>query len=156
MMTDEDIFNAVNIFPARWIILTGGEPSLHIDAAFISRLKEATGKLVAIETNGTRPLPEGIDWITLSPKTDMGAEISYPSTVVIDYADEIKVVDINQPLDQYFSLCCRKEGTAMYLQPCFVNDHETRESNLQRTIRRVLEDPRWSLSVQLHRFLGIQ
>ena len=68
-MTEDEIFREVNRYPANWVILTGGEPSLFIDTDFISKLKAATGKKIAIETNGTRPLPEGIDWITVSPKT---------------------------------------------------------------------------------------
>lgn len=60
MMTDEEIVEKVSSFPARMVILTGGEPSLWIDKSLISRLREA-GKQVCIETNGTRPLPDGID-----------------------------------------------------------------------------------------------
>ena len=56
MMTDEEIVEKVSSFPARMVILTGGEPSLWIDKALISRLREA-GKQICIETNGTRPLP---------------------------------------------------------------------------------------------------
>ena len=56
MMTDEEIVEKVSSFPARIVILTGGEPSLWIDKALISRLREA-GKQICIETNGTRPLP---------------------------------------------------------------------------------------------------
>ena len=67
MMTDEEIVEKVSSFPARIVILTGGEPSLWIDKALISRLREA-GKQICIETNGTRPLPDGIDWVTCSPK----------------------------------------------------------------------------------------
>ena len=67
MMTDEEIVEKVSSFPARMVILTGGEPSLWIDKALISRLREA-GKQICIETNGTRPLPDGIDWVTCSPK----------------------------------------------------------------------------------------
>ena len=59
MMTDEEIVEKVSSFPARMVILTGGEPSLWIDKALISRLREA-GKQICIETNGTRPLPDGI------------------------------------------------------------------------------------------------
>ena len=62
MMTDEEIVEKVSSFPARMVILTGGEPSLWIDKALISRLREA-GKQICIETNGTRPLPDGIDWL---------------------------------------------------------------------------------------------
>lgn len=151
-MEDEAIIRAVNLYKADWIVLTGGEPSLWIDADFIHLLKRATGKKIAIETNGTRNLPSGIDWVTLSPKTGIcGAE----AEVMLDDADEIKVVDVGQDLEPYFDMECRSGDTLMYLQPCFVADEEQYERNKFSTMRRVLEDPRWTLSVQLHRFLGI-
>lgn len=160
-MSDDDIIHAVNLYTASWIVLTGGEPALHIDTDFIKMLKKATGKRVAIETNGTLPLPEGIDWITVSPKIGIcddlkgGSEEITKGEVVIPYANEIKVVDVGQELEGYFDMDCKGEDTLMYLQPCYVQDKKQRESNRLRTLSRVLADPRWTLSVQLHRFLGI-
>ena len=156
-MNDDDIIRAVNLYTASWIVLTGGEPALHIDSDFVRMLKRATGKKVAIETNGTVELPEEIDWITVSPKEricngDAGEEAG---KVEITHADEIKVVDVGQDLAPYFEMPCRGEKTLMYLQPCYVADKKERESNRLRTLSRVLADPRWTLSVQLHRFLGI-
>lgn len=153
-MSDDDIFHAVNLYSASWIVLTGGEPALHIDADFIKMLKKATGKKVAIETNGTVALPEGIDWITLSPKNGISGE-EEGAVPVIPYANEIKVVDLGQPLEPYFNMPCKGEDTLMYLQPCYVEDKKERESNRLHTLSRVLADPRWTLSVQLHRFLNI-
>lgn len=153
-MTDTDIVHAVNLYKADWVVLTGGEPSLWIDADFIRLLHQATGKKIAIETNGTNPLPDGIDWVTVSPKTGIADLIGDPE-IKINVADEIKVVDVGQDLEGYFSLPCRGRKTLMYLQPCYVADSKTRESNTLRTVRRVLQDPRWTLSLQIHRYLGI-
>ncbi|MDE6342764.1 MAG: 7-carboxy-7-deazaguanine synthase QueE [Muribaculaceae bacterium] len=153
-MTDNDIIHAVNLYKADWVVLTGGEPALRIDRDFIRLLHQATGKKIAIETNGTVPLPEGIDWITVSPKIGIDDMKGNPE-VRVERADEIKVVDIGQPLEAYFDLPCRKENTLMYLQPCYVKDKEQRRSNTMRTVRRVLADPRWTLSLQTHRYLGI-
>lgn len=152
-MTDDAIIRAVKLYSADWIVITGGEPSLAIDAEFIHLLKRATGKKIAIETNGTRPLPPGIDWVTVSPKQGMsgGADAS----IAVAHADEIKVVDTGQDLEQYFSLPCRSEKTLMYLQPCYVDDASEFAANRLRTVGRVLADPRWTLSVQLHRYLNI-
>lgn len=152
-MTDDAIIRAVKLYSADWIVITGGEPSLAIDAEFIHLLKRATGKKIAIETNGTRPLPPGIDWVTVSPKQDMsgGADAS----LAVAHADEIKVVDTGQDLEQYFSLPCRSEKTLMYLQPCYVDDAAEFAANRLRTVGRVLADPRWTLSAQLHRYLNI-
>ncbi len=153
MMSDDEIFAEVKRHPADWVILTGGEPSLWIDEKFITELRRATGKKIAIETNGTHPLPPGIDWVTVSPK--IGFEGAPDAEVVINHADEIKVVDVSQDLEQYFTLPCRAKNTLMYLQPCFVDDPKEFDRNKKRTIERVLSDPRWTLSVQLHRYLAI-
>lgn len=154
VMSDTDIIRAVNLYKADWVVLTGGEPTLWIDNDFIRLLKQATGKKVAIETNGTHEVPEGIDWVTVSPKTGIDGMNGNPE-IKVSRADEIKVVDVGQPLDGFFNLPCRKENTLMYLQPCYVEDEKTREANMLRTVRRVLEDPRWTLSLQTHRFIGI-
>lgn len=154
MMSDESIAGAVNAYPAEWIVLTGGEPSLWIDAAFISLLKERTGKRIAIETNGSRPLPPGIDWVTVSPKTGVEGVGDY--AIEAGCADELKVVYTGQPLEPYFSLPCVGAATVFCLQPCFVEDAQERESNIEATVRAVMRNPRWRLSLQTHRFLGIR
>ena len=153
-MTDTDIVHAVNLYKADWVVLTGGEPSLWIDTDFIKLLRQATGKKVAIETNGTNPLPDGIDWVTVSPKTGIPEMIGNPD-IRVNRADEIKVIDVGQNLDGYFDLPCRMRDTLMYLQPCYVADVKKRELNTMRTVRRVMQDPRWTLSLQIHRYLGI-
>ncbi len=152
-MSDDDIIRTVNLYSASWVVLTGGEPASHIDAEFIRVLRRATGKKIAIETNGTFPIPDEIDWVTVSPKSGLDGVENLPLRV--QRADEIKVVDLGQDLDQYFDLPFRDQKTLMYLQPCYVPDETMRTANRLRTVRRVLADPRWTLSVQLHRFLGI-
>lgn len=154
-MSDDDIIRAVNLYTASWIVLTGGEPAMHIDADFIRMLKRATGKKVAIETNGTVEIPEEIDWVTVSPKEGISGASEGDRTVLKGRADELKVIDLGQPLDAYFDMECLKSETLMYLQPCYVEDPSQRESNRLRTLNRVLADPRWTLSVQLHRYLNI-
>ena len=153
LMSDNDIIRAVNLYSADWIVLTGGEPSLHIDDDFIRLLKKTTDKKIAIETNGTNKVSPLIDWVTVSPKN--GVPGVAPHSLDVERADEIKVVDIGQDLEPYFSLHFRKENTLMYLQPCYDKDPKTFEANRLRTLRRVHADPRWTLSVQVHRYLGI-
>lgn len=153
-MADEEIAAAVASYPGEWIILTGGEPTLFIDNEFVEMLKRHTGKKVAIETNGSRPVAESIDWVTVSPKS--GFEGAGEYEVKAGRADELKVVDIGQPLEPYFRLPCVDSHTRMFLQPCHVADEAECVANRERTIRRVLSDPRWQLSLQTHRFLGIR
>ena len=95
LMSDEEILAEVRKYPARTVILTGGEPSLWIDEAFIALLHRA-GKYICIETNGTRPLPEGIDWVTCSPKQG--------GVLKLARMDEVKVVFLGQDVSPYLQL----------------------------------------------------
>lgn len=152
-MSDADIVTYINSYPAEWIVLTGGEPSLYIDSDFIHTLHVATGKKIAIETNGTNQVPDEIDWITLSPKNGLAPDA--PQIPCVQRADEIKVVDTGQDLEPYFSLPQCRSNTLMYLQPCWVADKQGCLENTKRTVERVKADPRWRLSMQTHRYLDI-
>ena len=151
MMSLPEIVEQVMRYPkAPFIVLTGGEPSLWIGEDFVKGLKTMTGKRIAIETNGTRPLPHGIDWVTLSPKTGIGNSGDVP--VVLTRCDELKVVYLGQDLSQYDDI----EATHRYLQPCWTNDPEKRKHNLTETVQAVLNHPEWRLSLQTHRILNIR
>jgi len=151
MMSLPEIVEQVMQFPkAPLIVLTGGEPSLWIDDDFVMGLKQMTGKRIAIETNGTHPLPHGIDWVTLSPKTGIGDSGEVP--VVLTHCDELKVVYLGQDLSQYD----RIETTHRYLQPCWVSDEQQCCLNMQATVQAVLDHPEWRLSLQTHRILDIK
>ena len=151
MMSLPEIVEQVMQFSkAPLIVLTGGEPSLWIDDDFVMGLKQMTGKRIAIETNGTHPLPHGIDWVTLSPKTGIGDSGEVP--VVLTHCDELKVVYLGQDLSQYD----RIETTHRYLQPCWVSDEQQCCHNMQATVQAVLDHPEWRLSLQTHRILDIK
>ena len=104
MMTDEAIIAEVAKYPAPLVVLTGGEPSLWIDQDFINHLR-TLGKKIAIETNGTHLLPEGIDVITFSTKK--GGQVLLPRI------DELKVVYTRQDMSVYETM-----PGARFLQPC--------------------------------------
>ena len=150
LMTDDEIFAAVSRYAeARLIVLTGGEPSLFIDEEFV-KLMKLTGKQVAIETNGTKELPPNIDWVTLSPK--MGFEGGSAHEVVLSECDELKVVYVGQPIEPYF----KYKAKQYFLQPCYSDDEQVRRANIEATIKAVLGDSRWRLSMQMHRVAGIR
>ncbi|MGM9862215.1 MAG: 7-carboxy-7-deazaguanine synthase QueE, partial [Muribaculaceae bacterium] len=144
-MSDEEIVAEVGRYPqARIVVLTGGEPSLHIDAALVAKLKQATGKIITIETNGTRVLPEGIDWVTLSPKT--GFEGGDLQPVVLEECDELKVVYQGQDVEQIAALL---PAPRLFLQPCS-------GINVRETVDYCLAHPRWRLSLQSHKYIDIK
>lgn len=149
LMTAQQIVDEAMHYPAPLIVLTGGEPSLFIDDQLIAALK-TTGKRIAIETNGTHPLPQGIDWVTLSPKTDFEGGNEAPC--ILDRCDELKVVYLGQDLARYDDF----HATHRFLQPCYVDDEAQRHRNLQACVQAVLDNPQWRLSLQIHRTLGIR
>lgn len=150
-MTAEEILSAIRKFPAPLVVLTGGEPSLYVDSSLVDIL-HSDNRFVAIETNGTNPVPENIDWITFSPKMGMTENADL---LKLSYADEIKVVNIGQNLTQYLNLSQRKDSTLFYLQPCYVEDSKRRQEIIEDTVNKVKDYPIWHLSPQLHRFLNI-
>lgn len=150
MMSLPEIIDRVSLHPlASLIVLTGGEPSLHVDDDLIKALR-MTGKTITIETNGTVPIHHGIDWVTLSPKTAFEGGDLKPC--VITQCDELKVVYTGQDLTQYNNIKAKHR----FLQPCFVTDHEQQQANVQDCINAVLTHPNWRLSLQTHRILCIR
>ena len=150
MMSLQEIVNEINKYPiAPLVVLTGGEPSLFIDEDFVAELKLKTGKTIAIETNGTRPLPSNLDWVTLSPKTAFeGGDIE---PCVLRSCDELKVVYLGQDLTQYETI----KAQHRFLQPCFSDDESRRQTNMKACLKAVQEYPGWCLSLQIHRILGL-
>ena len=151
MFSLQEIVDEVNRFPdAPLLVLTGGEPSLFIDEAFVAELKQKTHKQIAIETNGTNRLPKNLDWVTLSPKS--GFEGGDMAPCVLTHCDELKVVYLGQELSQYDGI----ETRHRFLQPCFVEDLEQRKVNMQACVEAVKSHPDWRLSLQIHRVLNIR
>ena len=140
------ISSGVEKSPIRRICLTGGEPGLQVDGALVEALHVA-GFTIHIETNGTRPLPPGINWITLSPKSDFVPDAS----VVLQRADELKLVftGTNNP-DPWLAFPAEHH----FLQPCF--DAAEGTSNTAGTVAYILSHPSWRLSLQTHRLLGLR
>ena len=150
MMSLPEIVDEVMKFPdASLIVLTGGEPSLCVDEPLLKAL-HLTGKKIAIETNGTRPLPQGIDWVTLSPKFGFLGGDAMPC--VVAHRDELKVVYTGQDLSQYDFI----NANHRFLQPCYVDDERQRQLNTEMCVNTVLHNPQWRLSLQTHRWLGIR
>ena len=150
-MSPQEIIAKINTYPiAPMVVLTGGEPSLFIDEAFVNELKQQTGKYIAIETNGTRLLPANLDWVTLSPK--MGFDGGDVEPCVLNTCDELKVVYLGQDLKQYDGIHAHHR----FLQPCFSEDETQRLSNLQSCVDAVLHNPGWRLSLQIHRMIGVR
>ena len=125
----------------RLVVCTGGEPLLQLDPPLIDAL-HARGFEIAVETNGTVAAPPGIDWICVSPKAD--------APVVQTFGQELKLV-FPQPLadpGRFEAL----DFERFYLQPM---DGPDRDANTQAAVAYCLSHPRWRLSVQTHKYIGV-
>lgn len=125
----------------KFVVCTGGEPLLQLDSPLIDAL-HARGFEIAVETNGTCPAPQGLDWICVSPKA--GAELRQLT------GNELKLVfpQSGAEPEKFESLAFRN----FFLQPM---DGPDRERNTQLALRYCMEHPRWRLSLQTHKLLGI-
>jgi 7-carboxy-7-deazaguanine synthase len=126
----------------RFVVCTGGEPLLQLDAAAIDSL-HARGFAVAVETNGTQLAPRGLDWICVSPKAD--------APLVLTAGDELKLVFPQRGAEppKFEQL----DFGHFFLQPM---DGPEVARNTAQALEYCLRNPRWRLSVQTHKALGIR
>jgi len=125
-----------------FVVCTGGEPLLQLDEPLLDALHR-TGFEIAVETNGTQAIPPGVDWVCVSPKAD--------ATLVVHRGDELKLVFPQSGIEpsQFESL----EFTHFYLQPM---DGPELQANTAAALSYCLTHPRWRLSLQTHKLLGLR
>ena len=160
-MTEEEIAERVSQYPARHIVITGGEPTMQLNAR-LTRLLHEKGFYIQIETNGALPLKDGteVDWITCSPK---GNEIK------IQRIDELKLLFIKEYLEKYKEV----KASQRCLQPldngngndngngfraCSPEHRLERKNvndNWNEVISYIKEHPQWRLSLQTHKLINI-
>lgn len=145
-MTLEEIHIKIKEYGCKWIIWTGGEPTLQLTDEVVSFFKNK-GYFQAIETNGTRKVPKGIDYITCSPKQHFervrklipfAHELRFP----IKKDDALPDTSILPDSDNYL------------LSPIF-DGNELNKENLEYCVMLIKENPKWSLSIQLHKLINI-
>jgi 7-carboxy-7-deazaguanine synthase len=145
--SSDELANAIdNLWPdsyaaSKYVVFTGGEPLLQLDTALIDSMHRV-GFEIAIETNGTLPVPTGVDWICVSPK--MGSEL------IVRKGNEIKVVipQAEQNLRAYEAL----DFENFFVQPM---DGPDKLRNTQLAIETCKSNPKWKLSIQTHKLLHI-
>jgi organic radical activating enzyme len=154
-MSDEEILAEVEALvpsyqtPLPWggagggllVVLTGGEPTLQVDEAFVDLLHQH-GYEVAMESNGTRFAPRNLDWLTVSPKQSPIRQ--HCNEVKVVFVDAVQVPDIDLEADYY------------YLQPCDVGDVERNKAITQACVEYIKQHPRWRLSLQTHKLIDIE
>ena len=125
----------------RFVVCTGGEPLLQMDAALIDALHQQNF-WIAIETNGTIAVPDGIDWVCVSPKSG--------SSLKVTHGNELKVVDPQEVDPSFYE---RLDFEHFFVQP---KDGEDVGDCLRAAIQYCAENPKWRLSLQTHKMIGIR
>jgi len=127
-----------------YVVFTGGEPLLQLDAVLIDAV-HSQGFEIAVETNGTLPVPHGVDWICVSPK--------FGSELVQKQGNELKVVvpQLGQNLDALSQLAFEH----YFVQAMDDANPDRKATNLQIAIQTCLKNPKWRLSVQTHKVIGM-
>jgi len=126
---------------SKYVVCTGGEPLLQLDEILIQELHHYKFE-IAIETNGTLPVPTGVDWVCMSPKAN--------TEIVVQNGQEIKIVYPQKGIDpREFE---HYDFDHFYIQPM---DSESQEDNIVQSIIYCKENPKWRVSLQTHKILGI-
>ena len=149
-MTVAEVLTEVQKYTAKMIIWTGGEPTLQLTSEILA---EFASYYQAIETNGTNPVPAGIDYISCSPKVE--PEILNKNFKSVD--------EFRFPIaegDEIPSIEELPHATNYFLSPIFVGEVKKRldvnRKNLDYCLSLIQQNPRWRLSVQLHKLLNVQ
>ena len=147
--TEEAIVAETVKYPARRVVVTGGEPALQLTESLVEAL-HAAGKLVAVETNGTHTLPQRVDWVTLSPKD---AFLGPQAKPVLTKADELKVVydGVHEPME-YTDIAAKYR----FLQPMDCGDPVRNARITAATVAYIATHPQWRLSLQIHKMINIK
>lgn len=145
-MSAPDLLEYIQKWPCRWIVWTGGEPTLQLRQETVNFFKQH-GYKQAIETNGNHLVPQGLDWVVCSPKVaEHVLEKNFPNGVdelrYVRHAGQLAVPEPKIPSKTYF------------LSPRFDGDKPNPES-IKHCIKLCLENPRWRLSCQSHKLLVI-
>jgi organic radical activating enzyme len=156
-LTPEQVLERIVPYPCRFVVLTGGEPTLQaLGFRALVGLLHARGYYVTMETNGSSEDTLGVDWVTVSPK------LSQNGKWVLKRAQELKLVYESQDLGFYER---GSEFQHYFLQPKEIRtakwgggerDVPRTRAEWEKTAKAVLENPRWKLSIQLHKELGVR
>lgn len=145
-MSNAELLAFIGKWPGRWIVWTGGEPTLQLTAETVAEFSRA-GYQQAIETNGNHPVPAGLAWVACSPKVaEHVVKRNFP-----DGVDELRYVrHSGQPGIPEPSIPAKRK----FLSPMF-RGNQPDPANLQHCINLCLENPTWSLSLQSHKLTKI-
>ena len=142
-----EIMEAIQPYPCRWIIWTGGEPTLQLTDEILSFFRQE-GYLQAIESNGSCKLSGLLDYTVISPKGNPAS-----AKKINPEADEIRLpIQQGDPIPEIETL---PDAEYYFLSPVFSTDEKTTQANIAYCVEYILQHPEWRLSLQIHKLIGI-
>jgi len=153
-MTEKEIADEIAKYPAELVVITGGEPALQLTESLVEKI-HALEKSVAVETNGTKPLPDNVDWVTLSPKEPF---VGASGAITLKRADEVKIVcnGDDAELEKLIGIANSIDCWHMYIQPCDTGDAAKNQKVAEYCVDYVKKHPKWKLSLQTQKILKIR
>lgn len=150
--TEQQIIDFASQEPCRFAVITGGEPMMNKDTPRVIKILKDLGFEIACETNGTFPIYDGIDFVTVSPKRDAGYSV-HPS--VIEKINELKIV-VDHGFD--FKVCTDFEfiGLSSTCRKTLSPEYGFFKLNVDQITRFIQENPKWRISLQTHKWLGVR
>lgn len=143
------ILSHINQYPAKWIIWTGGEPTLQLTDEVLSFFQQE-GFLQAIESNGTHPLSSLLNYRTISPKGENAASIKQINP---------QVEEVRLPVrkgDRLPDMASLPQSQFYFLSPIFEEEKKKTNENIQYCVDYIKQHPLWRLSLQIHKLIGIE
>lgn len=147
-LTEDEIMSEIAKYPAVLVVITGGEPALQLTEDLIKKI-HILGKYVAVETNGTRQLPVGIDWVTISPKSIFVGDSGMP---VLKSAHEVKVVYDGYTDPTTFGI----DAAFYFIQPCDTGNEQKNKEIISQCVEFIKKSPKWKLSLQTQKILNVR
>lgn len=143
----DDIVAEASQYPGRIVVITGGEPLMH-DCSYLTEAFHQAGFQIHIETSGAHPLSGNWDWITFSPK-----KFKFPVKDFAEHSHELKVVIFNKSDFKWAELYAEQvgENCRLYLQP----EWDKEDKNLPLIIEYVKANPKWQISLQVHKYMNV-
>lgn len=148
--SSESLSRFCDLEPARFAVITGGEPMMNKQTPMLVEMLKKKGFTIACETNGTFPIVDGIDFVTVSPKEEANFIVSHS---VLKKANDLKlIVDdaFSFETARHFELAA-EQHTNLFLSP----EHGTMEKSVERILQFQKERPRWRLNLQTHKIIKV-
>lgn len=147
--TEEGLVELVEKEGIKSVLFTGGEPTLQLTEKLVKRFKDL-GYYIAIETNGSNNVPNGVDYITVSPKIGLGKD------VVLKEVSEVRVPADTLEIEKYIGVYNQIKAKKYFLSPIYLEKEERFDFETLAKVYDALREYDFRISIQLHKLMGVR